>query len=177
MSDAPKTSAQPFSMPELLVHAMVIELEAVQSYKNLTIQMQQSGNLEVGLLFEKMSLLEAEHAAKIIEIAGDTELPELAPWEYRWEGLESPETIDQNYVHYLMTPHHALKLALVNEISAMEFFEAAAIASTDEGVRELALEFVEDERQHVAWMREWLAKYPPPDADWAYDPDPPSAID
>lgn len=177
MSDTSESFAPAFSIAELLVHAMVIELEAVQSYKELTAQMQQCGNLEVAKLFEKMSVLEAEHAAKIIEKAGDIELPKLAPWEYRWEGLKSPESIDPDGVHYLMTPHQALKLALENEIGAMEFFEAAAKGCTDKRVASLASEFADDERQHVTWMQEWLAKYPPPDSDWDYDPDPPSAID
>ena len=104
-------------------------------------------------------------------------MPELAPWEYRWPGLESPETIDLAGVHYLMTPYQALQLALENETNAMAFFEAAANACTDNRVRALAQEFADDERQHVAWMQDWLSKYTPPDEDWDYDPDPPAAID
>lgn len=177
MSKAPDTFSPSFSMAELMVHALVIELEAVQSYKDLAVQMEQCGNDEVAGLFEKMSELEAGHAAKIREKAGDIELPELAPWEYRWAGLEPPENIDLAGIHYLMTPHHALKLALENEMNAMAFFEAAANGSADKRIRSLAIEFAEDERQHVAWMEDWLAKYPEPDADWDYDPDPPAAID
>lgn len=169
--------AQHFTLAELLVHALVIELEAVQSYKDLTDQMNQSGNTEVAELFAKMARLEAEHADTVREKAGDLELPELAPWEFRWSGLESPENIDPSGVHYLMTPHQALTLALENEMSAMAFFDAIAHDCTDERVRELAVEFADDERQHVAWMKEWLAKYPEPPADWDYDPDPPAAID
>ena len=153
MSNAPDIFSPSFSMAELLVHALVIELEAVQSYK------------------------EAGHAAQIREKAGDIELPELAPWEYRWAGMEPPENIDLAGIHYLMTPHHALKLALENEMNAMAFFEAAANGSMDKRIRSLAIEFAEDERQHVAWMEDWLAKYPEPDVDWDHDPDPPAAID
>jgi len=174
---ATENFSAPFSMGELLVHALAIELEAVQSYQELAQQMQQCGNDEVAELFEKMSALEAEHAAKIRQTAGDIELPELAPWEYRWPGLESPENIDLAGVHYLMTPYQALQLALENETNAMAFFEAATSACTDNRVRALAQEFADDERQHVAWMQDWLSKYTPPDEDWDYDPDPPAAID
>lgn len=177
MNEQAETFAQHFTVAELMVHALVIELEAVQSYKDLTDQMRQCGNDEVAELFEKMSTLEAEHAETIREKAGDLELPELAPWEFRWSGLEPPENIDLAGVHYLMTPHQALKLALENELSAMAFFDAIAHDCTDKRVRELATEFADDERQHVAWMKEWLAKYPEPEADWDEDPDPPAAID
>jgi len=166
-----------FSMAELLAHALVIELEAVQSYKDLTTQMEQCGNAEVARLFSKMAELEAGHAQKIRDQAGEIELPDLAPWEYRWPGVEPPENIDLAGVHYLMTPHLALTLALENEMDAMAFFEAVARDCADERVRSLAIEFAEDERQHVAWMQDWLDKYPEPEADWDYDPDPPAAID
>lgn len=177
MREKSESVSAPFSMAELLAHALTIELEAVQSYRELAQQMQQCGNDEVAELFDRMSALEAEHAAKIRRTAGAIELPELAPWEYRWPGLESPENIDLAGVHYLMTPYQALQLALDNENNAMAFFEAAANTSTDDRVRALAQEFADDERQHVAWMQDWLSKYTPPGDDWDYDPDPPVAID
>jgi rubrerythrin len=76
-----------------------------------------------------------------------------------------------------MTPHHALKLALENEFNAKAIFKSVANGCADERVRTLAFEFADDERQHVAWMEDWLGKYAEPDADWDYDPDPPAAID
>lgn len=177
MSGTPDEISRSFSMAELLVHALVIELEAVQSYLELAEQMKECGNDAVADLFAKMAEYEQEHADKIREQAGDIKLPELAPWEYRWPGFEPPENIDTAGIHYLMTPHQALKLALENELNAMAFFEDIASNNPDARVCSLAEEFAEDERQHVAWMQEWLAKYPPPDDDWDYDPDPPAAID
>lgn len=177
MNKAAGKASQSFTMSELLAHALVIELEAVQSYLDLANQMQECGNDAVAELFAKMAEFEQEHADKIREQAGDIELPELAPWEYRWPGFEPPENIDTAGIHYLMTPHQALQLALENEMNALAFFEGIAGNNNDSSVRALAGEFAEDERQHVAWMREWLAKYPAPDADWDYDPDPPVAVD
>ena len=177
MSHAPDTVPRAVTLAEFLVHALVIELEAVQSYQDLTKQMIQCNNFEVAELFAKLAEIEAQHAEAIRAKAGDIELPDLAPWEFRWDGMEPPENIDLAGVHYLMTPHQALTLALENEISAMKFFQAIADDSTDERVRALALEFADDERQHAAWVEEWLARYDEPDADWHYDPDAPVAID
>jgi len=177
VSGAPQEIPREFSMAELLAHALVIELEAVQSYLDLAAQMQEVGNNPVAELFAKMAEYEQEHANKIREQAGNIKMPELAPWEYRWPGLEPPENIDTAGIHYLMTPYQALKLALDNELSAMAFFEGGSNGNSEFRVRSLAEEFAEDERQHVAWMEEWLAEYPEPDADWDYDPDPPAAVD
>lgn len=177
MSRAPRTFSPSYSMAELLLHALVIELEAAQNYADLATQMEQCGNTEVAELFARMAELEAAHADKIRQRAGDVELPELAPWDYRWPGFEPPENVDVSRIHYLMMPHHALTLALENEKEALAFFDGIADGCTDAHIRSLAAEFAGDERQHVTWMEEWLAKYAPPDADWDYDPDPAAAID
>lgn len=164
------------SLEELLAHALAIESEAVERYENLAEQMRQFGNAEVTELFDRMAQLEAEHAGKIREQSRALEMPELAPWEYCWPGLEAPENIDLSDAHYLMTPYHALELALANETAAVVFFESAAAACRDERARVLADEYAADERQHVEWMKNWLAKYPPPGTDWDYDPDPPAGL-
>jgi len=174
--------SQRFTLAEFLAHALVIELQAVQSYKDLAVQMAQCGNAEVAGLFEKLSELEAGHVAQVREKVGDIELPKLAPWEYRWPGVEPPENTDLAGVHYLstwvtMTPRHALELALENELNAMAFFEAMTNGCADENVRSLASEFADSEHEHVAWIKGWLAKYPEPGADWGEDPDPPVADD
>ena len=177
MSRAPEEFPPSFTMAELLVHALIIEVEAVQSYLDLAAQMEECGNDAVAKLFAKMAELEQGHAVKIREQAGDIDLPDLAPWEYRWPGFEPPENIDSAGIHYLMTPHQAIKLALENEMNALAFFEGIASTNTDAWVCSLAEEFAEDERQHVEWMEEWLAEYPAPDKDWDYDPDPPAPFD
>ena len=162
---------------DLLQHALVIELEAEQSYKELAEQMHSCGNHDVAALFEKMSALEGRHAKKIRENAGGIELEERAPWEYRWEGFEPPENAELNEIHYLMKPHHALTLALEAEKRAESFFTRIANQTEDDDVRRLAVEFASDEKQHVIWIREWLEKYPTPELDWAEDMDPPAAVD
>ena len=157
MSTASDIVSRGFSIEELLVHALVIEFEAAQSYEYLAELMELSGNTEVAKIFAKMSGIEARHAADISEQLSDYKLPGLTPWQYRWRGLEAPENIDRARLHCLMTPHQALSLALDSEKRAYEFFAGVVDSSTDEPVRELAAEFASDEEQHVAWVEEWLA--------------------
>lgn len=177
MSTAAKKSIASLSVPELLQHALVIELEAEQSYADMANQMHDCGNHDVGALFTKMAALEGRHAKKLREHVTDFELQEIAPWEYQWADFEPPENVELNEIHYLMTPHHALSLALAAELRAKDFFSQVASVATDEAVKNLAIEFADDEAQHAEWMRDWLASYPPPAHDWAEDPDPPVAAD
>ena len=158
MNTASDIVSRRFSVEDLLVHALAIEFEAAQSYKDLAELMELSGNTEVAKIFAKMSGVEARHAADIGEQLSDYKLPGLTPWQFRWRGLEAPENIDRARLHCFMTPHQALSLALDSEKRAYEFFAGVVDFSTDERVCELAAGFAADEEQHVAWVEEWLAK-------------------
>jgi len=157
MGLAPEIPACEMSFEELLLHALIIEREAVQRYKLLAEMMECVGNAKVAKIFAKMSKIEAKHAAKIEEQIGDNELPLLTPSEYRWRGPESPENADSGRLYHLMTPRQAMSLALDCEKHAFDFFDDVVEDSTDENVREMAAEFAAEEEQHVAWVQEWLA--------------------
>jgi len=146
------------SLAELLLHALVMELEATERYKQLAHMMEQTGNRKVAKIFANMAEIEAEHAEKIdAEIKGRS-LPMLTPSQYQWPGLEAPENTDSGRLFHLMTPCQAMSLALDNEKRAYEFFENVVGDCTDEQVREMAAEFAVEEEQHVAWVEEWLAE-------------------
>ena len=157
MGLAPDIPSCDMSIEELLLHALVMEREAVQRYETLAKMMELVGNTKVARIFAKMSEIEAKHVAGIEERIADHDLPILTPSEYRWRGQESPENADSGRVYHLMSPHQAMSLALDCEEHAFRFFDDVVDDSIDEGVREMAAEFAAEERQHVAWVREWLA--------------------
>jgi rubrerythrin len=157
MGEAPDIPACEMSLEELLLHALVIELEAVQRYEQLTKMMERIGNTKVAEIFAKMSNIEAKHVETIEEQIRGHNLPMLTPNQYRWRGLESPENADSGRLFHLMTPCQALSLALDSEKRAYEFFADVVDDSIDERVREMAAEFAVEEEQHVAWVEEWLA--------------------
>lgn len=161
------------SVAELLAHAKVIEQEAMERYEDLAEQMEVHHNQDVADLFRKMVTVESKHVQKILDRAGDADLPNLPPWEYQWLDEEAPEAIAPTDVHYLMTPHHALQLALQAERRSFDFFSHVAAADAPAPVRELARELREEEREHIELMEEWLARTPEPDDGWDHDPDPP----
>jgi rubrerythrin len=59
-----------------------------------------------------------------------------------------------------MTPRRALELVLAGEERAHAFFAGVAGSSPDPAARQTAAELAEEERQHAALLREWLARYP-----------------
>lgn len=161
------------SVAELLAHAKTIEQEAMERYEDLAEQMEVHHNRDVAALFRKMVAVESKHVQKILERAGDADLPNLSPWEYQWLDDEAPEAVVATDVHYLMTPHHALQLALQAEQRSFDFFSHVAQTDAPDAVRALAQELCEEERDHIKLMEDWLARTPEPDDGWDHDPDPP----
>ena len=158
LCEAPDIPICELSLPELLLHALVIELEAVQRYQQLADMMKQTGNRKVAEIFGTMSEIESEHAAMIEAQIQGRSLPMLTPSQYHWRGPEAPENTDSTRLFHLMTPSQAMALALNNEEKAYQFFADVVDDSVDEQVRDLAAEFAVEEEQHVAWVQNWLAE-------------------
>jgi rubrerythrin len=168
------TTTQISSVEDLLAHAKAIESEAMEQYQELAEQMEVHHNDETAELFRKMVEVESLHVAKILERTEGVNLPHISPWNYKWADGKMPEVISSENTHYLMTPHHALKLALAAEQRALDFF-SQVLEHSDEGsaIHDLAGELRDEEREHVELIANWLTKYPEPDEGWDEDPDPP----
>lgn len=153
-----------------LVYAM--ESQAAERYAELADQMEMHNNRETALLFRRLAEIETRHADEIRARAAAAGFAvDAAPLP----PLDMPvaEQAPLEEAHYLMTPHHALMLALRNEEHAASFFAELATAAPSEPVRRLAASAREEELHHREEVRAWLAKHPLPAQGWADDPDPP----
>jgi len=152
----------------LLAHALAIEDEACVRYRDLADQMDVHNNPVAARFFRRMERLEGLHAEKIRAQIGAHAAPQIAPWEYQWQDPEAPETTDFAAVDHLLPLARALQLALHNEQRACAYFLAIERAASDSGVRDLARELADDERQHMEWLARELR-------DAALHPEPPRA--
>lgn len=163
------------TLDSFMAAAIAMEEEAAHRYEEFADAMEIHNNREVADLFRKLAVVEARHAEELLAQRGWTTVP-LVP-RIAFEGSEGPETSDTLAVHYLMTPWHALELALANEERAVRFFTHLAATTSDETVRQAALEFKAEEEEHVALVKAWMDKVERPASDWALDPDPPRYVD
>jgi len=163
------------TLAELLGAAYRIEADAVERYGLLADQMATCNNSELVVVFKDLARAEAIHAEEIRRQAGDIDVVAQAQRAETWRGGESPEQADLGAAHYLMTPWHALQMALAGEQRALAFFTDIAETATDPSVRSMAAEFVEEEAEHVNLVHRLLRKYPVPPPSWSDDPDPPVA--
>lgn len=169
--------ASPKHLGELMAQAHAMEREAAERYAEFADTMETHNNPEVAALFRRMAEVEARHAEHIMTEMGWTAPPTPPQGGYGWPGLESPETVPVEEVHYLMTPWHALRLALAAEERAEQFFRRIAAQASNDTVRRAAQSLAAEEREHIALVTSWLARIPEPAPDWAVDPDPPRYTD
>lgn len=159
-----------------LAHAVELEAEAAARYDELADSLEAHNNPEVARLFRELAGHGRSHRDQVAGIAAaHGPLPKVAPWDFDWGGAaESPEAPTFEDVHYLMTPHHALALALRCETRARDYYAAVAEETDQPGIARLARSFAEEEESHVALVRQWLDRFPPPPPGWDEDPDPPN---
>jgi len=161
------------SVADLLALAHQIEADAVHRYNELAGQMETHNNRELCNVFRDLARAEGIHAAEIQKIAGNVDLVAQARRLGRWKNGDSPEQADLGAVHYLMTPWHALHLALTGEKQALAFFTSVLDSAKDPKIKDMAAEFAEEEAEHVNLVHRLLRKYPKPPDSWADDDDPP----
>jgi rubrerythrin len=159
-------------LAELYTIAYRIESDAVERYDQLAAQMDTFNNPELARIFRDLSTAEGIHAEEIRRMAGDIDVTARAREVALWKNGESPESADLGAAHYMMTPWHALQMALKGEEQALAFFDHVVQTTSDDAVRKMAAEFVEEENEHVDLVRRLLRRYQKPPTLWADDPDP-----
>lgn len=161
------------NLADLFTIAYRIEADAVVRYGLLAEQMEAHNNLELFGIFRDLARAEGIHAEEIRRQAGDIDVVAHADRVGAWKKSESPEEADLGAAHYLMTPWHALQLALAAEKRALAFFSSVVETTKEPKIKEMAAEFVEEEAEHVNLVHRLLRKYPKPPDSWSQDPDPP----
>lgn len=149
------------TLEELLSYAQTMEREAVERYQELADLMEVHHQREIAELFQTMARIEGKHVDKMVDLAADRELPQLAPWEHQWQEPDSPESIPIGQERYQMTPQQALMLVLACEERARDFYQSVVDSSPDPTIRQMAAEFADEEQQHAQLLRDWLARLRP----------------
>ena len=158
----------------LLAHALALEEEASERYAELADIMESHNNPEAAALFSRMAAIEQRHVNEIRKQIDQRKLTNLPSTQYRWVGLEGPETTDHADLHYLMKPRQALSLALLNERRARDYYLDIVDQASDPEVIKLARELADEEREHVKWVQQWLDRLPQTQSGWDRDDDPPN---
>jgi len=153
------------SPAELYAHAIAIEREAAERYGEFAERMEDEGREDLAHVFGTLAQVEAEHLDTLLARTEGVALPTIAPRRYKWLDAGAPETPAREFVFRLMTPRHALAIALHAEQRAQAFFEHVYWTSSDPGLRALAKEMAAEEREHVDVVSKMLGGTPEPTLD------------
>jgi rubrerythrin len=135
--------------------------------------METHNNPELVAVFRDLARAEAIHRDEIRRLAGDIDVVAHARQMAKWTRHESPEEVDLGRAHYLMTPWHALDLALAAEKRALAFFTSIVQTATDAAIKRMAEELAEEENEHVNLVYRLMQRYLLPAHAWSDDLDPP----
>lgn len=150
------------SVSALYAHAVMIEQEAVERYREFAAHMAEFGNDAVASLFGKLAEFEAEHAFHLAKRTAGMTLPKLAHGDHDWIENDAPVPEAHAFVLRMLTPRLALEIALRAEERAKAFFDRVLEETSDAGIREVALDMARDEQSHIDWVSEELARVPMP---------------
>lgn len=159
---------------EFLAHALELETEAADRYRELADSMEVHNNPQVADLFTRMAEYSDRHAEEVRQRTEGLEIPVIAPWDFKWKCPEGPESPCSDEVNYLMTPRQALALARHNEIRGRDFYAQVAAESPDPEVGRIAREMAEEESEHVRLLEQWVAGMGPGPKVALEDLDPPN---
>jgi rubrerythrin len=167
------------TVPEFLVHAVELEHESAENYRLLAESMTVHHNAETADLFRRLADMSDAHASEAIARAEGVLLPEIAPWDFKWNCPGTPEggCLDEVELSYLMTPQQALQVALHQEIRGRDFYAHVASSSPSHLVRAIAGEMAEEESEHVELIKEWIAREDLVAGETPTDLDPPNIPD
>jgi len=143
---------------EFLAHALELEVESAQRYREMADCLEVHNNPQVAKLFNKLADSGERHAEEVRQLAESHEIPAIPPWDFKWCCAEGPESAAMEDVHYLMNKREALELALQYETRGRDFYTQVSNSSPNPEVRSMAAELAREEATHVEMLKAWLER-------------------
>ena len=148
------------TLEEFLAHAIAIEREATERYREFELYYVRRGNDALAALCGQLALMEGEHLEQLRSRSRGLDLPILAETEYRWLEGESPEAPPRSAFFASNDRRDLLGVALRAEAATALFFGWVARTSRNAEVRAMAGEMAREERQHAEWIEKALGYRP-----------------
>ncbi len=154
------------SVEEFYAHAIAIEREAMERYREFEAYFSDRGEPVLAGLCRNLAQGEHDHYDLLVEAASGLTLPTIHASEYCWLDRSSPEAAPHEFFYRVASPRQLLEIALEAERCARRFFGRVAETSPSQEVRDLALDMVLEEEQHVAWVTQALEYSAGAGVDW-----------
>lgn len=143
------------SLNELFALANAMEQEAANRYAELADEMRCQNKSDLAAVFAQLAAAEREHVEAVTRWSQSRLNKAPDPALVRWQGPETfdPETETEITRSRLMTPYHALCMAVRNEERAFAFWSYVAAFAEDPEIKNAAEAMAREELGHVATLR------------------------
>ena len=151
---------------EFYAHAIAIEREAVERYREFEGWFADRGEEVLAGLCRNLAGLEADHLRQVEHASRGLVIPAIDASRHQWLETGPPETLARDLFYRMAEPRHLLEMVLQAECNALAFFEWVGRTSPDTRVRFLAREMAAEEQQHVQWAAKALEYHVPRHPAW-----------
>ena len=148
------------SLEEFLAHALAIEREAAERYREFESYFADRDEPVLAGLCRNLAAFEQEHFDHLVQASRGRDLPSIDGRRYQWLGEDAIEAPSREFLYRVANARQLLELALEAEHRAAGFFRWVAATAADESVRSAAGEMAEEENQHVSWVTQALEYAP-----------------
>lgn len=158
----------PFSCAAQVASAVrVMEEDTAENYEELAAALDLHGNPEAADVFRGLAQEARERAAGLME---EGAIP--PPSGFQWRTIDDV-VAEQEALHYMMRPYHALEVAREGRRRALARLAEAAAGASGDALRRV-VRAVKDINAQVEELGRRLAEAAPPEDGWDEDPDPPN---
>lgn len=165
------------SKAELLARSLTMLAETVERYALFADQMEVVNNPAAADIFRWLEKKQNDRTRVVQELGEGLALPHIPPWDYDWDDAINTGVAEHGSAHYMMTPYHTLTLAMDVEQSAADLFQQIERGATTLEVQKLARSFAREAHEFRDYLEYKRADYPPPEAGWDEDEDPPQLLE
>ena len=147
----------PLSVSELCGHALELERDCEQRFREYTTQMHAVNAHGLANVFEDLAQQARNDIAALEAASGTHKAAQLSPWEYAWRLTYMPEGMEN---HPRLVPRNgreALQLAVQAKRRALAFYEDVAENARDLVVRGCAAEMAQGEKDLLKRLERMLA--------------------
>ncbi|MFZ5510190.1 MAG: ferritin-like domain-containing protein [Pseudomonadota bacterium] len=147
---------------DVCAHALAAETEAMSRCSEFADYLEARGDEETAQLFRTLAQEDSRHSVVLAERMSANGPAPVPFWAHSWldDGPAMPGS--HGFVYHLMTPYHALNIALTAERRTRRFFEQVASQCADPEARAVAAEMVREEDAHIGALEQALQKAPRP---------------
>jgi rubrerythrin len=149
------------NIAECYAHAMAIGREGAARYTEFAELMGERGEEATAALFERLAQFDSRHAETLAARASGLALPRVSTVEHSWVDDAPPESVSHE-LFQLLTPHHAISIALTNAQRTQALFADVMASNRDPEAQRLAAEISAGGTEQIRHLREALSRTPAP---------------